>query len=96
MCQMLRVLNQVRNISIGIPLTYTQYPFYSNQRTIWATSWENLYFEGANNTDADQTAQMCNLISVFVFLCMTKMIPQKKIVCILSLEPLNGFRLNFD
>lgn len=26
MCQMLRVLNQVRNHVIGIPLTYSQYP----------------------------------------------------------------------
>ena len=26
MCQMLRVLNQVRNHIIGIPLTYNQYP----------------------------------------------------------------------
>ena len=27
MCQMLRVLNAVREYSIGIPLTYSQYPF---------------------------------------------------------------------
>jgi len=27
MCRVLRVLNDVRNPRIGIPLTYTQYPF---------------------------------------------------------------------
>jgi len=27
MCRLLRVLNAVRNHKIGIPLTYTQYPF---------------------------------------------------------------------
>lgn len=31
MCQMLRVLNAVREHNIGIPLTYTQYPLIRQQ-----------------------------------------------------------------
>ena len=36
----------------------------------WATSWENLYMPYANNTDADQPAHLCSLISTFVVRCL--------------------------
>ena len=34
---------------------------------IWATSWENLFMQYANNKGADQPAHPCSLISTFVF-----------------------------
>lgn len=39
MCRMLRVLNSVRQFDIGIPLTYTQYPWHSWLYLLYLQCW---------------------------------------------------------
>ena len=41
----------------------------------WATSWENLFMQNANNKDAAQPAHPRNLIRVFVIHCLDSVIP---------------------
>ena len=42
----------------------------SESTLIWATSWENLFMQYANNQGADQPAHPRSLISVFVVRCL--------------------------
>ena len=51
----------------------------------WATSWENLFLQYANNKDADQPVHPRNLISACVFHCLDSVIPLVSISEISSL-----------
>ena len=57
--------------------------FFLNQ--IWATSWENLFMQYANNKGADQPEHPCSLISTFVVQCLDSIIPLASISEISSL-----------
>ena len=48
-------------------------------RSIWATSWENLFMPDANNKGADQPAHPRSLISAFVVRCLDSIMPKVSI-----------------
>ena len=47
----------------------------TSYKITWATSWENLFLQYANNKGADQPAHPCSLISTFVVHCLDSIIP---------------------
>ena len=49
--------------------------FFGMAKTVWATSWENLFLPYAYNKDADQPAHPHSLISAFVIRCLESIIP---------------------
>ena len=66
--------------SCGNTYFFNYAPNYSNitvlqYNTIWAMSWENLFYAYANNKGTDQPAHPCSLISTFVVRCLESIIP---------------------
>ena len=52
---------------------------------IWATSWENLFMQYANNKGADQPAHPRSLISAFIVHCLDG------IICLVAISEISSF-----
>ena len=68
---------------------------------IWATSWENLFLQYANNKGTDQPVHQRSLISAFVVCCLDSIIPPVSIskmssLCLASVAVQTGLCLTWS